>query len=235
MKRINLCLFFIVTILLLSLTGCIEGQMHISFNLDGSADVDFELYSSSALGMFQREGEDFFDDMRRGLVRDGFTIEEKQRDGMTGFRAHKRVSDVEELTELTFLGDMEAPEIEITESFFYDTYEFTHDMKIPLPGFEGQEDSLAGMLNADINFLLSFPINPESHNADTASEDGNTMQWAMSLEDENNVEVVVNVPNAGNIALVVIAGLAVIILIIVIAIKVTKKDVNDKPLTGNKK
>ncbi len=233
MKKLNIFIFIIIIIILLSLTGCIEGHMHFTFNLDGSADIDFVLLSSSTLGLLQREGEDFFDDMKIGLEKDGFILEVLKKDGMTGFRANKHTQDPDDLAALSFfggLGDLEQPEIIITEGLFFNTYNFSHTFMINLPGF-GDEGggNLARLINPDLKFLVTFPANPSSHNAHIVSDDGKTLQWNLSFTEENIIEVEVNVPNVMRIALVIIATLAVFILTLVIIKKTAaKKDATDK-------
>ncbi len=220
--------FFLLTVLIIVfaflLSGCIEGHMHVTFNIDGSADIEFMLLASTTMGLLEGEGMDLFANMKSDMIRDGFTIEDHRTSDKKGFIGKKKIDSIDELYDLTFLGDMEPPEVVITSGLFSDRYEISHDMKLTIPGMGNDGDALTKLLKSEMQFIVTFPIDPVSHNADRVSTDGKTIYWDITTEKEKPVNVVVNVPKLNIIIPTVIGFVFLVIIIILIVIKIGKKN-----------
>jgi len=217
--------FLVILILLcvLFLTGCLEGDFYISFNLDGSADLEFTLLASSQLDMLG-DTRQIFGTMEDDLERDGFTVEPLERGDMKGFQASRHVADPEELRDIRFLGDVEPPEIHIEEGLFTNKYSVDHTFS--LAGVDigrGNSDMLA-MLDPDMTIRMEFPISPASHNADEVTEDGRTLIWNLDFEEANHMQVAVDVPDVLTIVMLILAIVIVIVVIIVFIKKMKARD-----------
>ena len=221
-KKIVL-IILILSVFALFLSGCIEGHMHVSFNIDGSADIEFMLLASTAMGMLEGQGMDIFADIKSDMINDGFTLEDKKTEDKKGFVGRRKIDNLDELYELTFLGDMEPPDVEITEGLFIDEYVISHNMKLSIPGMGAEDDAFAKLLDPKISFILTFPIDPVTHNADRVSSDGKTIEWDIGMESEKPVNVVVNVPKIDRIILVVAAFIILLVIVIFIVKAIKKK------------
>lgn len=216
MKRSNVAILILIIILCaICLTGCIQGHMKIQFNLDGSSDAEFELLASSTLSLLGGEEEDLFASLKEDLNKVGFAVEDYQKDQMNGFKARRHMANIEDFKELSIFPGLEKPEVTVTKGFLFDTIHFEHHFKPTIKGFDDEKGaSVVQMMNPDIKLVIGFPITPLSHNAPVVSTDGKTLEWPLSFEDENDIELLINVPNILRIVLL----LAAIIIVIVLAI-----------------
>ncbi len=222
MKR-KIFLVILVLLCILFMTGCVEGDFYISFNLDGSADLEFTLLASSQLDMLG-DTQQIFGSMEEDLERDGFTVEPLERGDMKGFQAKRHVEDAEELRDIEFLGEMESPEIQIEEGFFTDKYAVDHTFSMAGVDIGARNGDMLAMLDPDMTIRMEFPISPASHNADEVSEDGRTLVWDLDFEEANHMEVAVNVPDIFTIVMLVLAIVVVIVLIIVFIKRMKDRD-----------
>ena len=53
----------------------------------------------------------------------------------------------------------------------------------------------------DMRFLLTLPVRPLEHNATSITADERTLEWALSLEGSNHIELAARVPNPAAIIL----------------------------------
>jgi len=218
------------------LGGCIDGQMSVSFNLDGSADVEFKLLADPFVASMAGDG---FQELQQGLEEDGFTLEDHEEEGKQGFIANLHVDDAQDLSEMTFLGEIDPPELEVEESLLFTTYTFEHtfqmdDMDIGGDAVGGFNMDTLGPDVADMQFVLEFPISPLEHNADAVSEDGRTLFWNMALGEPNEVAVAVNVPNipALVILFVIVIGVIVGAIITIKRVRGNKQNNTQKKTTS---
>lgn len=71
----------------------------------------------------------------------------------------------------------------------------------------------------DLNFSLSLPIQPATHNADRVSEDGKTLYWDIAPLESNELKLSVNVPNVRHIVYVAVMSLILIVIAVILLIR----------------
>lgn len=208
--------FIVILLVLVAILmgGCIEGEVYIGFNLDGSADLELEILAPS-MGMLGGEL-DIFGEMKSELENEGFTVEEHQDNGMEGIKAFRNVDDLEEFGELSFLEEVDTPEPDVEEGFFFTTYTIDQTFSLDDAGLGGDGQMLSMLGGSDLDFTLEFPISPLEHNADKISDDGRQLTWVVDLVEENHIGVVVNVPNIWAIVLLILGIIAVAVVVVIL-------------------
>lgn len=225
MRRYKIAIMvLIIVITAICLTGCVEGHMKIQFNIDGSSDTEFELLASSTLGLLGGGEEDLFGSLKNDLIKDGFALEDLEKNSMNGFKARRHMDSIEEFEKMSLFPGLEKPEVTVTEGLLFNTIHFKHIFKPTIKGFDDEKGaSVLQMMNPDFKLIIGFPITPLSHNAPTVSSDGKTLEWPLSFEDENDIELLINVPNVLRIVIAAAALIIIIVLAIVLILRFRSK------------
>lgn len=237
MKRtIKLLVPAFALILIFTLTGCIKMRTHVTFNKDGSSDVDFTIAAEKmSLDLAIQSGlmADPFPDLKKEFQDSGFTVSDYTEGKLTGLRAITHVEDSNELIKaLTVLDEGEnssgnmfsnlAGGLKVKKSWFSTKY--TLDSTIDT-SFDGMGDLGSIMANnmVDFSIAVTLPVKPNSTNATTVSDDGRTLEWQIAMDTENHLTAEVTVPNVKNIA-VTAGGLIVLIIILILATRRKKPE-----------
>ncbi|SFK08693.1 hypothetical protein SAMN04487936_10740 [Halobacillus dabanensis] len=203
---------FSLILLLLFLTACVEGDLRLKVNKDGSGEhtvtigVDeetVERFGSRAQGMIESANQE--------LEAKGYEVEPYEEDGYIGFRAIKSFDDIQEMDILPVSGGLteagaspaigEVPVNMTTESgIFINTYKAEAEIDLSNSGVLGGMQTLVAD-QLDLSFTLDLPISPKSHNADRV--EGNVLQWDIQAAGTTDIMVEMNVPNVRNIAILV--------------------------------
>lgn len=205
---------FLVSLLLLivfAFSGCIDGEIKVSINEDGS--IDLEQMFKMAEGdyeMMKQEGEDFFADMKEGMIEEGFEAEKFTEGGEVGVRGHRHIADPDKM-EADLMGDEDVDaktDINIDEGLFKTKY----SLDFLFEGAEGTEEFGAEMMSDmfNIDFILELPEEPIEHNADTYNEDNNELIWNLDLAHETSVQASFE---AWNISSLIAIGAGAIIVV----------------------
>ena len=250
----TLVILVVAFLFMLMLAGCIEMRSHVTFNMDGSADVEFVFALDQALIDSKKKSGDISDpfaEMRKALQSEGFTVTDYSENKFMGLRAVKHVEDANEVGlalnaldgEINSTGEAEnllfsqvAGGLTIDKSWFYAKYNLdcTIDTKIPnLEGNNSQDEwgNLEGAMARnmfDFSFAVTFPIKPKTSNAPKVSDEGRTLEWPIDMDSKNHLTAEVVVPNVKNIAITVVG---VIILLTILTLITRRK----RPLSQEEK
>lgn len=108
MKRVTVLIMLALVLVLLS--GCVQGDFHVTVNKDKSADLNYKFgFSKGMLGLMAM-GEDGgssdpIGEMKKGYEKDGFKVVTYKEKGYIGVIARKHVANVEKLTSIGVSGD----------------------------------------------------------------------------------------------------------------------------------
>ncbi len=211
-------LLALVLILCLLLAGCMKGYAHYTINRNGSGDAVIKLgFNRELVDLLYALGQkDMFESVIEEFEEDGFTITRFVEGDLKGFEANKHYKDFSQMMKdgnykETLRINTEDNETEIEKGLFFDR----HTIRINLntkDSFDKYIDLISEpfLKRADFDFILTLPVKAEGHNADSVSEDGMTYTWNISMVDDNEIMLVMKVPNIGNILAVGAIGLVLI-------------------------
>ena len=73
---------------------------------------------------------------------------------------------------------------------------FYLDADVDLSHLIGEENNrIFALFPPDMRFLLTLPVRPLAHNATSITADERTLEWALSLEGGNHIELAARAPN----------------------------------------
>ncbi|RDY71398.1 DUF3153 domain-containing protein [Halobacillus trueperi] len=224
---------FMLLLLLTLLTACVEGDLKLKINKDGSGEHTVTAgVEKEALNRFGDRAENMMNSVSGELESKGYEVEFYEENGFTGFRAKKEFEDVQEMEILPVSGGMTeagvAPAIgnipvEMTTEggLFTTTYKVEAALDLSNSGVIGGMQSLVAD-QLDFTFTLDLPLKPKSHNADRV--DGDKLQWDIRTAGETNVMVEMVVPNVKNIIIAAVAGIFLLFLLLFLFKKRKKKN-----------
>jgi len=232
----KILLFSLIFLSVFVYVGCVEGEIYVDVDRDGSAEVTYELLlNERALNFMQMENEDPLQGIKEYIQENDAAmeiekIEEIQQDGREGI---KMVINYEDVSSISLDGGRgekltETEAIDVKRGFFKDYYminlQFQGDESIQEnEGWLEQfgEGIVKGMI--DFNITFDLPIEAKSHNADIV--EGNVYTWNADLIHGETIEMELEVWNVFNIALLVGAILIVSLgLIVTYVLKLRKKE-----------
>ncbi|OYD09045.1 DUF3153 domain-containing protein [Paludifilum halophilum] len=198
--------FFHITWLALCmilLGGCVNADMHVTVNMDGSGSYRIQVLSSP---LVEKE----LQPVREKLEQNGYQVEELKKGKQTGWVAEKQVDNVAEeppnqLMEdfspegksaslLPFMEDMEKGPVKVNAELFRYVIRFQDDLDLRAMASENPVEK-AFLNEMNLRFKLTLPLEPKDHNADSVSEDGKTLTWNLAPGEKNPVLVEVEFPN----------------------------------------
>ncbi|WLR48608.1 transmembrane domain-containing protein [Halobacillus litoralis] len=220
---------FVVIFMVTILTACVEGDLKLKINKDGSGEHTITAgVEDDTLSRFGNRAENTMNSVSEELESKGYEVESYHKSGFTGFRAKKNFEDVQEMEILPVSSGMTeagvAPAIgnvpvEMTTEggIFTTTYKVEAELDLSNSGVIGGMQSLVAD-QLDLTFTLDLPIKPKSHNADRV--DGDVLQWDIRAAGETNMMVEMVVPNVKNI---IIAGVAAVVVLGLIFFLIRKR------------
>lgn len=205
-------LVFSIILLSLFLTACVEGDLRVKVNKDGSGEHTVTLgVEEEAVERFGSRSQGMVDSAHQELEAQGYEVDPYEENGYIGFRANKSFDDMQEMDILPVSGGLtkagaapaigEVPVDMTTErGLFTNTYKAEAEIDLSNSGVLGGVQTLVAD-QLDLTFTLDLPVSPKSHNADRVK--GNVLQWDIQAAGTTNVMVEMNVPNVRNIAILV--------------------------------
>ncbi|QHT48462.1 DUF3153 domain-containing protein [Bacillus sp. SB49] len=203
-------------VLILILSGCVQGNVGVKINKDGSGETSFRIgVDENASGRFADRTDGLVETAKAELTQRGYEVSDYTSGGYTGFEASKSFEDIQEMDVLPASGVVSdgAQDIPVDttveEGFFTRTYAIVADVDL------GESVSIPGAARfigdrIDLTFTLDLPVKPKSHNADDV--DGNVLTWNLDALEENRIMVEITVPNIKNIAIT--AGAAIVLIVL---------------------
>lgn len=221
-----------VILLLTFLTACVEGDLKLKIDKDGSGEHTITAgVEEETLSRFGDRAENMMDSVTEELESKGYEVESYKKNGFTGFRAKKHFEDVQEMEVLPVstgmteagvspaIGDVPV-EMTTEGGIFTTTYKVEAALDLSNSGVIGGMQSLVAD-QLDLTFTLDLPIKPKSHNADRV--DGDVLQWDIRAAGETNMMVEMVVPNVKNIIIAAVAAIIVLGLVFFLIRKQRRK------------
>ncbi|WP_394219167.1 LppM family (lipo)protein [Halobacillus trueperi] len=230
---------FTLLLLLTLLTACVEGDLKLKINKDGSGEHTVTAgVEKEALNRFGDRAENMMNSVSGELESKGYEVEFYEENGFTGFQAKKNFENVQEMEILPVSDGMTeagvAPAIgnvpvEMTTEggIFTTTYKVEAELDLSNSGVIGGMQTLVAD-QLDLTFTLDLPLKPKSHNADRVDDD--VLQWDIRTAGKTNVMVEMVVPNVKNIIIAGVAGIVVLLLFIFLLKKRKKQHDYESPL-----
>lgn len=219
-------LLLMLALALLLLGGCMDVEVHLVINADGSGELTHVATIDNAMMEMMELGgdEDVFAELIAQLEAKEFAVTTFAEEGVLGVRGTKHVPAVTPAA-LAVWGDevpTSGPGLTVTEDQVSTRFEFdfNYDLRL-LEEEEFLEDEFfdPSMLEDYISyvFMVTLPVEPLSHNADSVSADGRTLTWNLKLGEQNPVEFTA-VDGYSLVGLAVLGGAALLLLFLLVLI-----------------
>lgn len=223
--------FFIVLCLLL-LSGCVDADMHVTINWDGSGTYDLKILTNPLLAQE-------LESIKESLERKGYEVKAIEEGEQVGWKASRSVENVvadppgEDLMEefspegksasllpIPAYGKENIGPIQIDSSLFTTHILFQHELDLTaLAGNDPLQQAFTQEMN--LTFRLSLPLEPDDHNANEVADDGKTLIWKLSPGEVQSLQVEWDIPNP--VTWVLIAFLVFLLLIVLTAVWLVRR------------
>lgn len=214
------CFAMLLSMTMILLSACADGEAHLNVNLDGSSDLTLKLgVTDSALGKIGQDN--LLPLLGDALKRNGFTTEVttgEERSQLTA-KAHYESKGSTDF-DLSNLPAGIQVDHSVTPGFFFNSYHISAvaDPMESMPDGEIKDqiskvpEFLRKLLLKDVNFdfKLTLPIKAKDSNADEVEDRGKTLVWHVDPLGTNTLDMTVQVPNIRNIIIITAIGLALI-------------------------
>ena len=223
----GLCLALMLTSSLM-LAGCFSGDVNLTVNADGSADIKTTMV---AVPLLQPQ----IENAKNSTLRDtpNAVVNPINANGMTGYEIIQHYDRLADFANNNFAqGEGDAKGITVDEGWFYDTYNFNIVFTGNTAGTGDNERSMAQAMLSSIsfNYTINLPVTPISHNAPTVSNEGKTLSWnlakALLGNGDEKIEVSFRLWNRAHIIVTAVGAVLVlgIILWLMLARRKKKND-----------
>jgi hypothetical protein len=202
-------LILLLLILMVALTGCMQMDLHITANLDGSGVYEWKFLTNSYLQRYLQQVITLYSSR-------GYQTKSTQKNGYVGFTATKSVKSIADeplsnvfttaSTTLLFINQggisdsnrSSHAKLKIGSKFFTTSIVFHMDgnMTKLLPNLGDVYSSYANTLlgKVKMRFLLTLPITPSEHNADKVTGNGKTLIWNLQMGKSNPILIGFKLP-----------------------------------------
>lgn len=195
-----MCTLISLLLAVVLLSGCVKGDYHITVNWDGSIDVDY-IMALDKVVLATVENDDPFAEARENAEAEGYTVEPYDDGRNEGLRVKKHFENAEGITFSTLNNQLFDQSNDVTLNaenlLFTRELDINTDIDLRNQTDGASEAFLSGLLysQADVKLRVTLPIKPKTHNADTISEDGKTLEWEIELGENNPIQLNVVIPN----------------------------------------
>ncbi|SFF64259.1 LPXTG-motif cell wall anchor domain-containing protein [Halobacillus alkaliphilus] len=227
----------ITAVLLVLLTACVQGDVAVKINKDGSGESTITLgIEEEAYDRFGQRAETMLNSVNDELEAQGYTVESYTEDGYRGFRAARSFEDVQDMQVIPSMGAVSETgsgsavsnvplDVSMEDGFFTKTYRVEGELDLENSGLLGGMQQLVSN-QLDLTFTLDLPISPKDHNADEVN--GNVLTWNIQTAGTTELMVEAAVPNVRNIILtavrnIILTAVGVLLLGVVIFFVVRKR------------
>ncbi|MBA4601125.1 DUF3153 domain-containing protein [Thermoactinomyces mirandus] len=195
------------------LTGCVNADLHIRIQKDGSGTYQIKVLSNEWV-LSRLTG------TKDQLRQQGFQIREIENPDERGWIATKRVPSILDeppATSLTTINQTTAfspamkkaaiDGLEVRNHFFTTTIAYRNVIDLG-DRLSRQRVEQWLLKQVDLRFHLTTPIRAREHNATTVQDDGKTLTWKIDPVEPNPIYVMYHVPNpvTWSIILLIAAG-----------------------------
>ncbi len=218
----------LICIVFLLFTGCVDVDIELTVNKDGSGEVMYRIAMDSFMYALIKESDsDPFADIKQEAEDEGFLVSSFRGD-KTGIEARKEIDSIgDEVSGLNLMGDdFGMDHLIITKGFLKNHYVL--DTKLDLTGFDtGPANGVEQFFGQDMfsamrfDFTLNLPIEPTRHNASSTEHDGKTLIWNLTPGGTNTIYMEAEVWNIQTIAILTV--LLFLLLAVLVGFLITKK------------
>lgn len=224
MKKTIGIIIMLIAILIL-LTGCAEVNYEVEINKDGSGEITY-IYgvSKDKIGDSTDLVEQFVGTMQEQAEKSGYDVEIYENEEISGFKANKFLSNLEEEFSLEeafgkeYVKDTENNKINIEKGFW--TTKYSQNAELDLTNLNDT--------NIEMTYKIKLPIQAQTNNASELSENGKELTWKLKSGEINKVEFIAEEINLLPIIVIAAVIVAAIVIIVVVIIKFKKKHVTKK-------
>lgn len=179
MKK-RLCLAIICIVSCFIISGCVDSQVGVTFNEDGSITEEVDLKVDSDNYLVQENMDDVkdtIDNQKEDLRKKGFKLES---DHIFSFKAVRQSANLDELKTKEYIllkpdKDSSSKGLLMRKGFLYDYYSWEKDFKggekFPYTEFQQEVE------NSRCDFVLNLPYSADSSSADRVENNGKTLIW----------------------------------------------------------
>ncbi|MGP4077485.1 LppM family (lipo)protein [Halobacillus sp. K22] len=204
--------------LLVLLTACVQGDVAVKINKDGSGESTITLgIEEESYNRFGQRAETMLSSVNDELEAQGYTVESYTEDGYRGFRATQSFEDVQDMQVIPSMGAVSETgsgaavsnvplDVSMEDGFFTKTYRVEGELDLENSGLLGGMQQLVSN-QLDLTFTLDLPISPKDHNADEVN--GNVLTWNIQTAGTTELMVEAAIPNVRNIILTAVGVLLV--------------------------
>ncbi len=244
----NVKQFLILLFVILLVSGCkIKAEYNFKFNADKSIDLGFIVAMDDELieGGLSQSNDDgsssaqpnFTEDQKweyieealgdteiEGLEIANLKREKYDQDGFKGYKFVGKIGNIDDVTDTS--GNYTEVDMSDINGKLFGKDGNTYKAKITLSTDESLGDAETEGVDLssvyDVNFVMTFPTKPLSHNATSVSKDGKTLTWNIMKLQGKPIEVSFEFPKKDfkskilTYAIPVIGGLVIVILLIVL-------------------
>lgn len=232
MKKNQILLLLSVLMVSFLLTGCIQANIHVTVNKDGSADLNYKVgIDKNLMDLGGGEVSDLFVETATEAQKEGYATSNYDDEKYVGIEMKKHITTLDELAKENsmkeLVGSDKSELIKVNETFFYT--EYILDTGIDLSdafkdsGLSAEEISAAKMAmdQMDFQFKLTLPEKTDTNNATTVSVDGKTLEWKLTGQD-NSIKATMKVLNMQTVT-VTASGFLALLIGLIIFVKRSKK------------
>ncbi|MDR6227408.1 DUF3153 domain-containing protein [Desmospora profundinema] len=217
----------LMVLCLLLLSGCVDADMHVTVNWDGSGTYQLKIVSHPLVA---QELESF----KAAVQQSGYDVQPIQEGERTGWVATRSVENVAQnppgddlldiyspkgktASSLPFpvIGRMEKGPIQVDSSLFRTHILFHRDVDLTsIAGNDSVGQAFVDEMN--LTFRLTLPLAPDEHNADQVSADEKTLTWNLKPGEVQPVQVEWYLPNPITVVILVLIAFLLLAAAIVI-------------------
>lgn len=211
-KRISLLLVLLFVVVLFS--GCVRSKMTMKVKWNGLVDVTLDYGMDSTLGNDGLISEE----QKEKYKEKGFSCEDYSKDGYDGSILTKNNMTASEVSDIYILDKWSLTK-------FGNSYVFNMPWSSEEDSNASNLTSYASMIRAGdgyVEFIITLPVKPTSHNATSVSNDGKTLTWdLLNMGDRDSIHleytilpVWIPIAIACAIVAIIISGIIVLVLIL---------------------
>ncbi|WCK53406.1 hypothetical protein PP175_18940 [Aneurinibacillus sp. Ricciae_BoGa-3] len=224
--------YVLIPLLLVLLTGCVRGNVDITLNKDGSADLAYKLDIAKTATAFLGDA-GTLEQMKTKSEQAGYKTSITDDQDYAGIQGSKHLSSINQLTiELNSLAgtSIQTTSEQLVKSgnWFYDIYTLnTHiDLssanlanKIPIALNEQSKEFLTSLVakNMDLKLNVTLPVQASMSNANRVLyNQASTYQWDLIPGQNNQIRLQVKILNIPHLILLASAAVALGLLLFII-------------------
>jgi hypothetical protein len=225
--------YLLIPLLLFLLTGCVKGNVDITLNKDGSAELAYKLAIADTASAFLGDAGSL-QQIKTKSEQAGFKTSLTNEQNYIGIQGSKHLKSMNELTaELNSLAGTSiqttSQQIVTSGNWFYDIYTLnTHvDLssanlanKIPIALNQQSKDFITGLLakNMDLKLNVTLPVQASMSNANRVLHNtASTYQWDLLPGENNLITLQVKILNIPHLIILltsaIVLGLLIFLLV----------------------